>query len=144
MTTQQYRSLSEFRHQIRRFLAFSEKEARAAGIDPRQHQVLLAVKGLPKGGVPTIGALAERLQVRHNSLVELVDRMVAQKLVLRRPDAADRRQVLVSITPRGERILEKLSLAHREELKQAGPRLVGALEPLVALKKPSARKESRT
>ncbi|MCC6527591.1 MAG: winged helix-turn-helix transcriptional regulator [Polyangiaceae bacterium] len=127
-----YAALAELRHQIRRFLVFSEGAARAAGLEPRQHQLLLAVKGLPATERPTIGELAGRLQVRHHSLVELVDRCVAARLVTRRPSAADRREILVHVTARGERVLRRLSIAHQAELGTAGPALARALRTILS------------
>jgi len=76
VTIDDYRGLGEFRYQIRRFLRFSEQVAREAGIEPQQHQLLLAIKGLPEGVVASISILAERLQIQHHSAVELVDRLV--------------------------------------------------------------------
>lgn len=126
-----YRALAEFRHQVRRFTAFSEDVARAAGVEPRQHQLLLALKGLPKGLRPTVGVLAERVQLRHHSVVELVDRLASRKLVERRRSERDAREVLLVITPSGEQLLRKLTLAHRAELQTAGPALVQALEAVL-------------
>jgi DNA-binding MarR family transcriptional regulator len=128
----EYRALAELRHQIRRFLTFSEAAARAAGIEPQQHQLLLAVKGLPEGQRPTIGTLSERLQLRHHSVVELVDRLVARRLATRRRSADDGREILVEITARGEQLLRELSLSHRTELRNAGPALARALAALAA------------
>jgi DNA-binding MarR family transcriptional regulator len=126
-----YQSLAEFRYQIRRFLTFSEREARAAGIEPQQHQLLLAIKGLPKGQRPTIGTLAERLQLRHHSAVELVNRLVERRLATRRRSEADGREVLIHVTARGEQLLRRLSLAHKDELRSMGPSLVRALESII-------------
>ena len=126
-----YRALAEFRYRIRRFVHFSEQMARAAGIESQQHQVLLALKGLPEGKQATIGYLAERLQLQHHSTVELVDRLVERDLVRRRRDEGDQRRVIVDLTPRGEEILRKLSLAHRTELQSTGPTLVQALNALL-------------
>src|SRR5437588_7061226 len=88
-----YRALAEFRYQIRRFLRFSEEAAYAAGLEPQQHQLLLAIKGLPEGRKATIGELAERLQLRHHSTVELIDRLVKRELVERHRDEEDQRRV---------------------------------------------------
>ena len=126
-----YTALAELRHQIRKFLTFSEQEARAVGLEPQQHQLLLAVKGLPESERPTVSTLAERLRVRHHTVVGLVDRLVAAKLAARRPSKADRREILVQLTPRGERILRELSLLHHAELETAAPALVTALESIV-------------
>src|SRR4051794_40432948 len=76
LTLSEYRKLSEFRYQIRRFLRFSEDEARSKGLEPQQHQTLLAIKGAPQGEQPTIAFLAKRLQLAHHTMVELVDRVV--------------------------------------------------------------------
>ena len=126
-----YRALAELRHQIRQFLTFSEREARVAGIEPQQHQVLLALKGMPDGRQPTIGALAERLVVKHHTAVGLVDRLVAADLAVRRAHDDDGRQIVVQVTRRGERLLRKLSLSHRAELSTAGPALAASLEAIL-------------
>lgn len=126
-----YRTLAEFRFQIRRFLAFSERAARAHGLDAQQHQLLLALKGLPADTAPTVGALAERLHVRHHSAVGLIDRLDQKGLVARESDPADRRRVLVRISPRGEAILRKLTHLHQEELSSAGPLLLATLRSLL-------------
>jgi DNA-binding MarR family transcriptional regulator len=131
-TIADYRALADFRHQLRRFLRFSEDAARIAGLEPRQHQLLLAVKGMPDGVVPTIGAIAERLQLQQHSVVELVDRMAEHRLVQRLPGVGDRRQVLIAVTARGETLLARLSAAHRAEMRSIGPRLRRALDVLVA------------
>lgn len=128
----EYRALAEFRYQIRRLLRFSEQAAHDAGLESHQHQLLLAIKGLPEGREPTIGDLAERLQVQHHSTVELVDRLEARGLVRRTRGEADRRQVFVHLTPAGEAALEELSRYHRAELRSAGPEMVRALEALMA------------
>jgi len=122
-----YESLAEFRHQIRRFLRFSEDAARKAGLEPRQHQLLLALKGLPAGARPLVGVLAERLQIQHHSAVELVDRMARAGYIQRKRDGRDRREVLLNLTPKGERVLRELSLDHKAELRTAGPALMAVL-----------------
>lgn len=126
-----YRALAEFRYHIRSFLRFSEQAARAAGLEPQQHQLLLAVKGLPEGRKATITELAERLQIQHHSTVELIDRMVARGFVQRARDEVDQRLVVIQLTPQGEQILQKLSLIYHKELQLEGPTLVRALEALI-------------
>ncbi len=130
LSLEEYRALAEFRYQIRRFLGFSEEQVRAAGIEPQQHQLLLAVKGLPKGATATIGELAERLQLKHHSTVELVNRLEALGYVARKASREDRRQVIVLLTNSGASILRKLSLAHHQELEVAGPHLSKALRSI--------------
>ena len=127
----EYQALAEFRYQLRRFLHFSEQAARAVGLEPQQHQLLLALKGLPEGSLATVGELAERLQIQHHSTVELVNRMVDHNLIERTRDEGDQRKVLVSFTPYGEEILRKLSLLHRTELRSTGPALIRALDALI-------------
>jgi DNA-binding MarR family transcriptional regulator len=139
-----YRALAEFRYQIRKFLRFSEEAARKAALEPRHHQLMLALKGLPEGIRATIGELAERLQIQHHSSVELIDRLTEQGLVQRRRSEEDRRQVLVTLTARGERILRDLSIHHREELQASAPQLIGALRSIVMSGKRVREQTSRT
>ena len=130
LESSEYRKLEEFRFQIRRFLSFSEAAARASGIEPQQHQALLALKGMPQGCVPTIGHLADRLLLKHHSAVGLVDRLETLGLVTRQPSPDDARQVLLRLTAKGERILHRLSLTHHKELEETGPKLVAALRSI--------------
>jgi len=123
-----YQALAEFRYQIRRFMNFSEQAARAAGVEPQQHQALLAIQGLPGAQETTVGVLAERLQIQHHSAVELVDRMELHGLLKRIRNRADRRKVLLRVTRHGAELLEKLSVPHRAELRAAGRTLLRALE----------------
>ncbi|MDE3135044.1 MAG: winged helix-turn-helix transcriptional regulator [Acidobacteriota bacterium] len=132
MKNADYRALADFRYQIRCFLNLSEQAARAAGLEPQHHQILLAIKGAPAGQDPTVSYLAERLHLQHHSLVELLDRLEARRLARRVRSSADRRVVLVRITRRGERILRDLTLHHRNLLRTAGPALVGALRQAIA------------
>lgn len=126
----QYETLAALRYAIRQFLHFSEEAAQAAGITPQQHQALLAIKGFPGRDIVRVGELAERLQLRHHSAVGLINRLVAEKLVVRAPSAHDRRQVFIQLTRRGESVLEKLSSAHREQLRQTGPELNRLLQQI--------------
>jgi len=127
LTPRDYESLADLRHYIRRFLHFSELAVRRLGLEPSQHQLMLALKGLPPGTRPRIGELAERLQIRHHSTVELVNRLATHGYVKRQKGENDRREVLVTLTPKGERVLRELSLHHRAELRKEGPALLGAL-----------------
>lgn len=136
-----YHALADFRFEIRRFLHSSERIARAAGLEPQQHQALLAIKGLPAHRVATVGILAERLLVQHHSAVELVNRLQAKGLLRRARDADDRRSVLLTLTRRGEKLLKQLALTHRAELKTARSKLLQALTRVVVRDVPSARTE---
>jgi DNA-binding MarR family transcriptional regulator len=130
-----YRTLAEFRYQIRKFIAFSESAAMEHGLNGQQHQLLLALKGLPKGTAPTIGVLAERLQLRHHTTVELVDRLCDRGHIKREAGKTDRRQVHTRITARGESLLRKLTAIHRKELRTIGPILLTTLQKLTHEKK---------
>ena len=127
-----YRALAEVRYQLRRFVGFSEQAARTAGLEPRQHQLLLAVKGIPEGREATIGELAERLHIRHHSAVELIDRMEGRDLVRRERGDEDRRQVHVRLTSEGEKLLQRMSVSHRSELRSIAPALIRSLRTLAA------------
>ncbi len=127
MSLAEFRALAEFRHQIRQFLNGSEQAARAAGLEPQQYLFLLAVRGLPAGHTATIRELAERMQLRHHSTVEMVNRLERQQLLRRERSRADRRQVILHLTPRAEKILSRLARQRIEELRTAAPTLVRAL-----------------
>lgn len=127
----EYQELAEFRYQLRHFLQFSEVQARGHGIEPQQHQALLALKGLPAGAQPTIGELANRLALRHHTTVELVNRLEVAGFVKRQPDPADGRQILLHLTPQGTAKLRSLSLAHRDELQVKGRELSRALRAIL-------------
>src|SRR5579859_8281336 len=107
ISTAEYRALAELRFRIRQFLGEGDVVARAAGLEPQQYLLLLAVRGLPEGGEATIRTLAERLALKHHSVVELIDRLEAHGYVRRTRGREDRRRVLVSLLPRGERMLEQ-------------------------------------
>ncbi|MFZ0630147.1 MAG: MarR family transcriptional regulator [Acidobacteriaceae bacterium] len=112
------RDLARFRYRLRRFLRFSEQAARAGGVTPQQHQLMLGIAGFTESGSATISELAEFLQERNNSVVGLVERAAQGGLVRRESGARDRRQVVVSLTPRGEEILAKLSELHLDEVQR--------------------------
>jgi len=126
-----YRRLAEFRHQIRQFLHVSEQAARTNGIEPQQHQLMLAIKGLPDGARPTVTTLAQRLCLKHHSAVELVNRLVERGAAVRRQSQEDRREVLVDLTPLGEEILEKLKDLHMQEIQTRSAELCKALQVIV-------------
>jgi DNA-binding MarR family transcriptional regulator len=122
-----YQALAEFRYQIRKYLDFSDAAAKAQGIEPRQYQLLLAIRGLAGDTEATIGALAEQLRVRHHSAVELVNRAEANQLVVRERIGT---QVFVCLTRQGERVLEHAVEERLPELRAAAPALVKALQRL--------------
>ena len=132
LSPEEYRALAEFRQAIRDYIHFGEEAARHQGIEARQYQLLLAIKGLPKEDRPTIGTLAIRLHLRHHSTVELVNRMEQTGYLRRVRSLEDRREVLVQLTRSGEALLRRLTLTHRTELETAGPRLARALQHVMA------------
>jgi DNA-binding MarR family transcriptional regulator len=125
-----YWTLAELRYQIRRFLHTREVAAREAGLEPQQYLLLLQAKGLQGRRPVTIGTLAERLQVKPHSAVELVDRLVGRGMVVRRGDPRDRRTVLVALRPAGEAVLKRLALQSLHELRTESPALVSTLRRL--------------
>jgi DNA-binding MarR family transcriptional regulator len=126
-----YQALSEFRYQIRRFLYFSETAAHAEGLEPQQHQMILAIRASAEPDGPTIGTLAEHLLIRHNSAVGLIDRLVSRGLVVRTPGTKDRREVRVNLTREGDDILSRLSAQHHAELRESIPALITVLTSLL-------------
>jgi DNA-binding MarR family transcriptional regulator len=127
----QYRDLAEFRRQIRRYLHFSETTAKEHGMEAQQHQLLLAVHGLPEGVTPTIGEIASRLYIQHHSAVELVNRLEHTGAIARHPGNRDKREVWVRLTLAGRSTLRKLALAHRTELERSGPELAHTLNSIL-------------
>jgi DNA-binding MarR family transcriptional regulator len=131
VSTTDYRALAALRYEIRKFLAFSEQAARNAGVEPQQHQLLLAVRGLPEGARPTIRVVAERLCVQHHTAVALVDKLEQRGLLLRERGSRDRREVLLRVTPQGDAVLRKLSALHRQQLRDVGPAMALALQAIL-------------
>lgn len=127
-----YRTLSDLRYLIRRFLEFSQTAARGAGLTTRQHQALLAIKGFKRDDNPTIGDLAERLRIQHHSAVELADRLAEAGLITRSHDPHDRRRVLLGLTDAAEEHLASLSAIHLEELHRLRPALQEILNRVAA------------
>ncbi len=143
LTHNDYVALGEIRFRIRRFLHFSETAAREEGLEPQQHQLLLAVRSLEGPNGPTIGDVAAHLFIRHHSAVGLVDRMEERGLIERVRGTGDRRQVKVCLTNRGAEKLERLTVTHRTELRNSGPALVDALGGLLhGLAKPIEERET--
>jgi DNA-binding MarR family transcriptional regulator len=127
LTLLDYQALAEFRYQIRKFLRFSEKAVESAGLERGQYQLMLTIKGIPEGVRPRIRELANRLQIQHHSTVELINRLERGGYVRRERAQDDRREVLLALTPKGERVLGELALHHHDELRSAAPSLVASL-----------------
>ena len=140
ITTDEYRALAELRYRIRHFLREGDAVARASGLEPQQYLLLLAIRGLPEGVEATIRALAERLALKHHSVVELIDRLEAHGYVRRSRSRDDRRRVLVSLLPRGEKLLEQVVRNRIDELRTSGTALVGAIRALLERKLRSQNK----
>jgi DNA-binding MarR family transcriptional regulator len=122
------KTLAEFRYELRRFLLFSECAALEAGLQPQQHQLLLQVAGAPENMAVTIAYAAERLGLKHNSAVELVDRSEREGLLERTADVNDKRRAILRVTRKGKLVLGRLAGSHAEELNELAPRLTGALK----------------
>jgi DNA-binding MarR family transcriptional regulator len=123
LTKADFEALARFRFGIRRYLRFSEQTVRRHGLTPQQYQLLLALKGYPGREWATLSELADRLQLRHHSVGELVNRAQAQGLVDRTPHPTDARAVQIQLTPEGDRALARLSALHRDELRRMGTAL---------------------
>ena len=126
-------ALAEFRYQLRTFLHFSEQAASELHLHPQQHQLLLQIAGVPENTLATIAYAAERLGLRHNSVVELVNRSVTEGLLQRTEDTEDRRRVILAITAKGQKILDALSDYHARELRELAPRLIRSLKQIEGL-----------
>jgi DNA-binding MarR family transcriptional regulator len=131
ITTVEYRALAELRYRIRKFVGEGDAVARAAGLEPQQYLILLALRGLPEGVEATIRALADRLALKHHSAVELIDRLEIHGYVRRSRSRDDRRRVLVALLPRGEKLLEQVARDRIGELRASGAALVNAISALL-------------
>jgi DNA-binding MarR family transcriptional regulator len=120
-------TLADFRYSLRQFLHFSEQAATAAGLHPQQHQLLLQIAGASDGVETTVSYIAERLGLRHHSVVELSKRCEDTGLIQKLKDTADRRCVVLQLTGKGERVLRDLSEDHARELRDLLPLLTGTL-----------------
>jgi DNA-binding MarR family transcriptional regulator len=129
LDTGEYQQLASFRYALRSFLRFSEAAAEKVGLTAQHYQALLALCAT-KGARATINDLAQELLIRHNSAVGLVDRLTNQGLVSREPSAEDGRKVILRLTAKGDRVLEKLAEVHREELRRIGPQLEALLHDI--------------
>jgi DNA-binding MarR family transcriptional regulator len=118
LTKEDFEALARFRFGIRSYLRFSEETVRRHGVTPQQYQLMLALKGFPGRDWAVVRELADRLQLRHHSVVELVDRAQRQGLVQRTTDPDDARAVRVLLTEAGEQLLGRLSALHRDELRR--------------------------
>ena len=142
ITSDEYRALAELRYRIRHFVREGDVVAQAAGLEPQQYLLLLAIRGLPADQEATIRTLADRLALKHHSAVELIDRLEMRGYVRRARGRDDRRRVLVSLLPRGERILEQVARHRIGELRSTGHALVQAIDQL--LEKPPLRKRKKS
>jgi DNA-binding MarR family transcriptional regulator len=135
LSVSDFQALAEFRFQIRKFLYFSDLAIAAAGLERAQYQLMLTIKGLPAELRPRIRDVANRMLIQHHSAVELVNRLETGGYVRRERAEGDRREVLLVLTPKGERVLAELALHHHRELQDAAPALVSALRRVMTGKK---------
>jgi DNA-binding MarR family transcriptional regulator len=131
ITEAEFRALAELRYRIRKFVQDGDTTAREAGLEPQQYLLLLTLRGLPESSEASIRTLAERLSLQHHSAVELVDRMEQHGYVKRTRSIKDRRQVLVSLESRGEKLLQKVAQKRLIELRSNGQELVEAISALL-------------
>ena len=135
----QLRELADFRFLLRSFLSFSEAASESLGIAAQHYQLLQVIGAAPAGQATSVSYLAERMFLRHNSMVELVDRAERAGLVVRRSDREDLRRSLIDMTPRGRSVMEQLVALHLNELRTRADAMIEALRAVQAGKpKPSA------
>jgi DNA-binding MarR family transcriptional regulator len=132
----EYRALAELRYRIRHFIQEGDAAAQRASLEPQQYLMLLAIRGLPKGAVATIRTLAERMALKHHSAVELIDRLESHGLARRSRSPGDKREVRVSLLPRGSKLLDRVARERLSELKSSGMALADAITALVERKRP--------
>jgi len=143
ITIADYRALAALRYRIRLFLREGDAAARRVGLEPQQYLLLLAIRGLPEGSDATIQVLAERLMLKHNSTVELLDRLEKRGYVRRSRTRDDRRCVLVELLPRGQKLVEQVARQRLTELRAGGAALVNALDAVLG-RKPKSRRANKS
>ena len=139
IATSDYRALAALRYRIRLFLSEGDAAARREGLEPQQYLLLLAVRGLPEGAKATIQVLAQRLMLKHNSTVELIDRLETHGYLRRSQSREDRRCILVKLLPRGKQLVERVARERLTELRGGGEALSVALDTLLGRKPDSQR-----
>src|SRR5437773_931307 len=132
ITTAEYQALAELRYRIRKFVREGDAAARSAGLEPQQYLLLLAIRGLPEGSSAKIQSLADSLLIRHHSAVELVDRLEKNGYVRRNRGKGDRREVLVSLLPKGQRVLDHVVQQRITELRTGGRQLIRAIDAVLS------------
>lgn len=144
ITTADYRALAAWRYRVRLFLQEGDAASRRVGLEPQQYLLMLAIRGLPEGAEATVQTLAGRLMLKHNSTVELIDRLEAHGYVRRSRDhnQDDRRRVRVELLPRGKKLVERVAKQRLTELRTEGAELVDALNALMG-RKPKSSDKSR-
>jgi DNA-binding MarR family transcriptional regulator len=126
-----YHSMASFRHLVRKFLRFSKEAVKTtANLNSEQYEALLAIKAFTSSDALTIADLSERLQVKHHSTVNIVDRLVARKLVRRKTSSHDRRARHLELTAAGNNLVERLAAMHRKEIRRRSPEMIAVLERL--------------
>jgi DNA-binding MarR family transcriptional regulator len=125
-----FETLAAFRYQIRKFLRFSKDLLQSEDLTPDQYQALLAIRACAPAGKLSIRDLAEQLQVRHHSTVGIVDQLVFREAVVRQVAPDDRRKVHLTLTEKGESLVERLAPPHRDELSRLSPEMIRTLERL--------------
>ncbi len=130
MNSLDFETLAAFRYQVRRFLRFSKDLLSSEDLTPDQYQALLAIRASPADRKLSIRDLAEQLQVRHHSTVGIVDQLVSRAAIVRQVAPEDRRKILLSLTEKGEEIVERLAPPHRAELSRLCPEMIRTLEKI--------------
>ena len=129
LTDADYERLADFRHALRKFLYFSEQAAGAEGLTPHHSQAMLDIRG-SRAGPPNVAILAERLCLKHNTVVELIQRLEKSGLIQKRPSPSDGRAVVLELTREGLKRLDRLALSHATELKHIGPEILNRLSKI--------------
>jgi DNA-binding MarR family transcriptional regulator len=132
ITPSEYQAMAELRYRIRLFLREGDAAARSSGLEPQQYLLLLAIRGMPDGVSAKIQSLADSLLIRHHSAVELVDRLEGHGYVRRSRGKEDRREVLVSLLPKGQRVLERVVQQRISELRAGGRQLIRAIDAVLS------------
>lgn len=138
------KELAEFRFQLRQFLSFSEISSERHGIQAQQYQLLQVIAAAPQGQPASVSYLADRMVLRHNSTVELVDRAERAGLVRRHTDERDLRRSIIKLTPTGDQMLRMMVAEHVQELERLSDRIIHSLRAVSQNTQPSIAEAAGT
>lgn len=124
--------LIEFWLRVQSFLQARSKIASAAGLRPREYEMLLAVKAIPDAHGANVSVLAERLLLQHHVAASVVKSLASKRLLVAERSRNDRRSLALRLTKEGEDLLRQIVAQSLNRLRTEGPPIRTALKRVIA------------